>query len=211
METKLFQAFTVVSKETPGYFRLLRSAERWGWNLRTFWAQDLGDPEAFIEMKHLRILEALNQIDARHFLFVDGWDTIFVRPCTMPVVAKGLNFGGEMNCYPEEGYAPFFLPKTQGNFPYLNSGIIWGEVDAYHLYAPSFKAHDQLAWTRTSMNFPNKLSIDTKAQIGLNLHSVKNEDLMRTREGLVNYLPHNSFPVVVHGNGTWPIPLWMGE
>jgi len=209
MPSKPF-VFTVVSDSTPGWTRLEESAHKQGIDLKTFFLGETGHT-GFLKKKHRYIAETLRIHQPEFFIFVDGWDTLFVRPMR-PTMPKGLWFGGEKNCYPMKELEAFYAvaPSSLGMFPFLNSGVIWGETEAYLKHVPPVGIHDQLAWTIKYLGGIEDIHIDGWAEVALNLHSVPNEDLRRLPGGGVQHIPSNGTPLVVHGNGNWPIPQWMG-
>lgn len=209
---------TVLNKETPGYIRLLRSAHKFGIPLRSFFF-DEPDYDKFISKKHLFIQEALRTVwktsDASRFMFVDAFDTCFVsRPHTSLFAENNLVFGGEKICYPEAVYDQLY--DVGDEFPYLNSGVIWGKIALYMHYCPAEVGHDQLLWTRKYFDNgrTNGMVIDTVGKIALNMHSTAQEDFTRYPDG-VRYAQGGDdkkavWPTVLHANGKWPMPAWVG-
>jgi hypothetical protein len=204
----------VLNKETPEYVRLLKSAHKHGIPLKSYFF-DEQDYDKFIARKHLFIKEALEELWAtsgcNRFMFVDAFDTCFVSAPKLNILTDNyLTFGGEKNCYPEPAYASAY--PQDGEFPYLNSGVIWGPISLYKLYCPGDYGHDQLLWTRQFFNHPAaSMQIDTHASVALNLHSTKAENLSRYADR-VEYAGENgtAYPMVLHANGKWPMPAWAG-
>jgi len=212
---------TVLNKETSEYIKLLRSAHKWGIPLRSFFF-DEPDYDKFISKKHLFINEALGilwgagGVDASRFMYVDAYDTCFVsRPHTSIFTEQNLVFGGEKNCYPEALYDPLY--DVSGEFPYLNSGVIWGKIGLYKYYCPTEVGHDQLLWTRKYFDIGKAgggMRIDTNGEVALNMHSTAQEDFTRYPDG-VRYAQGGDdkkavWPTVLHANGKWPMPSWAG-
>jgi hypothetical protein len=209
---------TVLNKETPGYIRLLRSAHKFGIPLRSFFF-DEPDYDRFISKKHLFIQEGLRSVwktsDVSRFMYVDAFDTCFVsRPHISIFTEQNLVFGGEKICYPEAAYDQLY--DVSGEFPYLNSGVIWGKIGLYMHYCPTEVGHDQLLWTRKYFDTgrASGMVIDTAGKVALNMHSTAQEDFTRYPDG-VRYAQGGNdlqavWPTVLHANGKWPMPSWCG-
>lgn len=196
----------------PGLTRLAKSAEKFDIPLGVVSIPPGKPYKEIIRTKHLLIRDKLEEFEAlgfQRFLFLDAWDTLFVGPLNNLIHnAKNLNFGAEKNCYPGKKSETRY--KTQEEvFPYLNSGVIWGDVDTYLDLCPDAYGHDQGMWTEVYFQSPEAVTLDHKAEVVLNLHSTKDEDLGRIPGGGVHYGPTNTSPLIIHGNGKWPIPLWM--
>jgi len=125
---------------------------------------------------------------------------------TGPVITDKLWFSAEKNCYPSEELKSRYL-DTSAPFPYLNSGVIWGNVDKYLERCPLKQGHDQLLWTEEFLS--GGIYLDTHGAVALNLHSTRDDDLSKFPDG-VRFNPSGTWPCVLHGNGKWPIPQWAG-
>ena len=204
-----FFIFTLTTDvEHPGLKRLEASADDHGVNLVTLKGFAKGDYEGYLRCKHLEILEVLQDVKPKQFLFLDAWDTVFVGLPGLEVMnEEGLCFGGEKNCYPEVGLKGIY-PFPDEPFPYLNSGVIWGRTSEYIHLCPRQVEHDQLAWTKVYGLKPESIFIDTHARHVLNLHSTNPGDLSRFPDG-VRYNPTGTWPFIIHGNGKWPLPSWV--
>jgi hypothetical protein len=211
MENK-FIAFTITSDRThPGFARLQRSAEKWGIFLQPVDAGGFKDYDEFINNKHLIIRECLKNLQLvgfERFLCLDAWDTVFVGKLPTTVfTTPHLTFGAEKNCYPNKELAPLYLDI--GGMPYLNAGVIWGPIAEYLDRCPIHIGHDQGLWSEVYLQDCLVL-LDRFSEVALNLHSTNPEDLSRFPDG-VRYNPTGSWPAILHGNGKWPLPAWIGE
>jgi hypothetical protein len=193
----------------PGVKRLAASAMKFDIPL-TVCSIPAGRPyKEIIRTKHLAIREKLEEL--RHFerfLFLDAWDTAFVGALPEWVfTAARLSFGAELNCYPGKKEETRYTTQAEP-FPYLNSGVIWGPTAEYLRLCPKAPGHDQGRWTGVYFAYPGELLLDHRAEVVLNLHSTKAEDLSYFRSS-VRYNPTGSSPAILHGNGKWPLPEFI--
>lgn len=201
--------FTILTKEGGKYFDLLESARRWGWKLHSFFESPFpGRYEEsyhkFIAKKHQliksRLLKQSGSCD--QFLFVDAWDSVFLGPPGELEIPKyTLNFSGSLDCYPEKCYSRFF----SGTLPFLNSGVIWGEVATYLARCPEYEVNDQLAWTREMVQNPTGLFVDSEAKVALTTFGESDLSNFSRVSGRWRYNPTGSFPLVLHAGGKWPM------
>ena len=199
-----FIPFTVYDREHPGLDRLAGSAKKFGWPLQL---HQVPQKKYFLSEKHLLIRSFLEEHPVKCFLFVDAFDTVFIRKYHGPYFPDVLlGFVGEKNCYPRKEYTCIFKERADGPFPYLNSGIIWGDPEYYLAACPEEFIHDQLAWTRAAVEDHN-IFIDSFGGPGINLHSTEPDDWSYSG-GLWTYRPTMATPYVIHGNGNWPLPAW---
>ena len=211
--------FTLTSDlNHPGLIKLLRSAHRFGWPLNPIYTNRVDGYDDYIFRKHQMIRQQLKDFKTQHysrFLFLDAWDTLFTG--RMP--AFGLQeqkedvlcFGAELNCHPNHQLVLSYPPKDLiTEFPFLNSGVIWGHIDTYLELCPLEQKHDQEAWTEAYLARPERFFLDHQAKVALNLHSTNIMDISRYPDG-IRYNPTGTWPCIVHGNGKWPIPNFMEE
>lgn len=211
-----FKVVTVLTQENDQYFKLLASTKKFGWPFYAYFVEpklELGTVGAYhdiIGRKHLLIRDALIKAGSpTRFMFVDAWDTQFVAdPGIRVLKAKGLNFSGQKDCWPEARYAVNFPPNDP--FPYLNSGVIWGLAGEYFDRVNSMPAVlDQLSWTRSYVNNPEGMQIDSRAETALTLFGVDHADISRFSDG-IRYNPTGTWPLVVHAAGKSAMPPWLG-
>lgn len=208
----MHSVFTLsTSPDHPGLLRLKASAEKFGWPLEVHHPY-LGPRredrtyEKFLEVKHHYIKDILSRRKG-WFLYVDAWDSVFVNHFYIPE-GEGLWFAGEKNLYPRVDYGLNVPFRPETLFPYLNTGIIWGDVSEYLRLCPKAVGHDQEMWIRKWCENVD-VQVDHWATYGLNLHSTKPEELSRIAGGVVRYNPTNTEPYILHGNGKWPLPNWL--
>jgi hypothetical protein len=205
MRSRVFTFTTAGSNVSKGD-RLKRSAERWKWPLEVIRPDHSSTYLDFLKHKHLYIRDVLMETSASHFLFLDGWDTAFVGEEGVRLYPAALTFSAEKNCYPRGEWRKLYKTLDQP-FPFLNSGVIWGPTSEYLRLCPDKPIHDQEAWTWEYLE-KGRISLDTQASVALNLHSTKEEDLSRFPDG-IRYNPTGTWPVILHGNGKWPLPNWL--
>lgn len=205
-----FKVFTITDSpsEDPRIQRLRRSAEKYEIPLAVVHVLGMGGTyESFLEHKHRYIAGVLARISEPRFLYLDAWDTVFTGEVPLEVFSEvDLCFGAEKNCYPDKSLELNFDQTVP--FPYLNSGVIWGNTNLALELTPTQVEHDQLAWTKQYLLTPERIHLDTHARHVLNLHSTSPEDLSYFPDG-VRYNPTSTWPFILHGNGKWPLPQWV--
>ncbi len=183
--------------------------------------------EDFIDHKHLYIRDQLLwalEKGYTKFICLDGWDTKIVGPMEEVPFETGLiYFGGDgphptptnrqqETCYPDPRYSEFFWTPNSGSpYPYPNGGVIWGDIRTYLSRCPDYVCLDQLVWTREYVRDARGINIDTQAQTVLNLFGLYDSNVWGRKEvgGRWCYLPTTTWPVILHGNGKWPIPEFI--
>lgn len=207
--------FTVITQENDGYFQLLDSAKRWGWPLQTHFVRrpqgSIEDSyESFIAQKHLFIYEILKKVEEESFLFVDGWDTAFIGPPPKLFPSSLLYFSGSSDCYPEKRYAKYFK-GYYGDvpFPYLNTGVMWGNRTTYLKHCPLEVGLDQLQWTREFVKDPRDFHLDYSASVVLTSFPETLPSQWSYKYGTWIYLPTASTPSIIHAAGKSGFPTWL--
>lgn len=212
------QVITLITRENRGWFKLKRSAEKFGWPLKTVflpnplagrdgsYAQLPEDPTKFAEAysdfictKHLLIRKHLQPFG--QFLYVDGWDCVFLRPyAEWPRDFEGLWFSGQREAWPEKGYQEYFEKRFVGDFPAPNTGVIWGDAAAYHARCPSAYEIDQLLWHRKISEGTSGISVDSRAEYVATLDSQSSQSDWTYNKGSYTYTrtsPHTA-PFIAH-------------
>lgn len=196
--------FTIISKENEGYFRLLVSAKRWGWKLRTVFIPNDGSEAAywdFIQRKHLYIKKEVLRKEL--FLYVDGYDTIFIGP-PVDVETKNVIFSAQDECWPEPGYGRYFPGR------FLNTGVIYGKTSVYYQRCPEYVGvNDQLVWTREYLNDSTNLVVDCDSQFSHTSFPETSAADWSHIGGIWRYNPKGSFPVVFHAAGKSAMPAFF--
>jgi hypothetical protein len=206
--------FTIITKENPGYFKLLESAKRWGWHLHTHFLEEPSEfsektYNEFIARKHLYTRDVLlrSEVTDKNFLFLDAWDTVFLGPPEELIMESELNFSAQAEIYPEKGYAPYF---TEGTFPFLNAGVIWGNRLKFLRRCPDYTVLDQLGWTREYAANPAGISLDTEAKVALTLiRVIEDQSQLAYSKGRWTYLPTGTKPLIVHAAGKCGMPEYF--
>lgn len=207
---------TVSTKDTPELQRLVKSAKKYGWNLEVLgldldttnlghskggkFGMKLKYPKEYIKTKN----------DNDIILFSDAWDVMVVgTPEQLINKYKSFNkdivFSAENACWPDGSREPEYVDTKNEAFPYLNSGGYVGKVstlkEIFNNYNDGDEIDDQRFWTDMYFKNRDKIVLDTKAEIFLSMHDVKEEDLLFDNN-IFTYKETNTNPILVHGNGT---------
>jgi len=122
--TQKIKVITVATESTPELAALERSCRRHGMDLTVL---GLGKPWLGFGMKILLTYEYLKALDGyTHFIFVDAYDTLFIRP--VAEVPEFIVFSTEKNCWPDVT-APY--PPSPATWKYLNSGCYSAPISEY--------------------------------------------------------------------------------
>lgn len=144
-------------------------------------------------------------------LFTDAYDVYYsgdkktvlerFKKMNKPVV-----FGSEKCCYPDGGKAEYY-PNNQTMFPYLNSGLFIGRVEAlkecmkhYDSELIEDNCNDQLWWTNKFLERQDLIELDYNNNLFLNCVWI-NEEYFKIDEDKLTLLYNNSTPQFIHGNG----------
>lgn len=218
------RAFSVVSStEHPGAKRLARSAAYWGWNHSFIIKEaqmDLKPPynpwRPSFRAEQLGWLDACRKWDGEeNLLYVDGWDAVFTGPPQELQVRKNtLTFGGDTVIYPEgmpwQELGPCFPKVGLEEFRYVNAGSAWGSrLIMMELAADYLQNSPEQYVNQAYFNYRylfelgverNRLFIDTKAEVALNIMLVQKR-FFQMRGNRVNFTATGSFPLIVHTPG----------
>jgi len=116
---------------------------------------------------------------------------------------KPIVFGAEKHCNPIPDLSSQYLYR-QTEFPYLNSGLFIGRVDALRKcmegYVYDDRHDDQLFWTRKFFEYPELIELDYENRLFLNTVSFDISKFEIDREkNRVLYKKRN--PIFIHVNG----------
>lgn len=209
-----FLSFTVTDNpEHPGFKRLQKSADFWGWDLKVVnqgsWSRENYRAE------QLGQLEALRKWDPEYVMYVDAWDTVFTGPPQEVPLHRGvLTFSGDT-----VGFAPEADPRLgswypevgENQFRFVNAGTFWGDAAKLQSLAGEYLScpfwvvnqsyFNQRYAFEASVGLPF-LRVDHKAETALNLMQVQKR-FYAFHEGSkrVEYVPYGTRPVVLHSPG----------
>lgn len=142
-------------------------------------------------------------------LFTDAWDVVIVDDCSELIkkyksFKKDIVIGAEKMLHPALWFYLFYFNNVP--FPYLNAGLIIGKAGIIKELLEKYwkkedsKIDDQVLWTKIYLENKNKICLDEKAEIFLNLMHLKNEDFIYKNNKL--YLKETkTFPSIVHCQG----------
>ena len=206
---------TVSTKDTPELQRLIKSAKKYGWNLEVLGLDldttNLGHSKGGKFGMKLRYpkeyLKDKNDNDI--VLFSDAWDVMVLgKPEELLNKYKSFNkdivISAENACWPDGSREPEYSDTKNEPFPYLNSGGYVGKVSTLKQIFNNYNdddIDDQRFWTDMYFKNRDKIVLDTKAEIFLSMHDVKQEDFQFDNEKFT-YKETNTNPILVHGNGT---------
>lgn len=215
-----FLAFTVTSDTShPGFKRLQRSADFWGWDLKV--QHQEGWDRTNYRAEQLGQLEAFRKWEPEFFLYLDAWDTVFTGPKQeLPLHRGVVSFAGDTIgfAWPHENLAPdyaetsWFPPVEEHEFRFVNAGVIWGDaakmqsLAGEYLHCPYWLINQDYLNRKyafeASVGLPY-LRVDTRAESALNIMQVQKR-FFRFEETTkrVKYVPTGTRPLVVHSPGT---------
>jgi hypothetical protein len=142
-------------------------------------------------------------------LFTDAYDLAYLGNLTEVVrrykmFSKPIIFGAEKSCHPDPGRSTQykFPNDNMPEFPFLNSGMIIGRVDALRHcmkgYQYDDRHDDQRFWTTAFFENPDKIELDYENLLFLNAADMEMEDFIWNGK-TAWYKRHN--PLFVHING----------
>jgi hypothetical protein len=153
------KAITVYSHESPRLEALRLSAAKSGVELMAIQTSWKGFGTKIIELRnYLKTIQG----EYTHFIFVDAYDTLFLK---YPQIPDKILFSTEKHKWPDVNAA---YQETNEAWPYLNSGCYCAPIDAYleltEKYPCEYDIDDQRYFTNIYLN-DNKIELDTKCEI----------------------------------------------
>jgi hypothetical protein len=135
-----------------------------------------------------------------HFIFVDAYDTVFLKPITD--YEGGIIFSTEKNCWPDVDKAKEY-PVTAGPFRYLNSGCYIAPIDEYLQLTDQFPVDytddDQRYFTNIYLK-TGAIKLDNDCKLFQSYAFTDQNDLTILPDKVIN--KHSqSEPAVIHFNG----------
>jgi hypothetical protein len=117
---------TVATRETPELKALIRSAKSNGMDLTVL---GLGTEWKGFGTKIILTIDYLQTLDGyTHFIFVDAYDTLFLKP--IKELPNKIFFSAEKACYPDWGKMDIYPPHNS-QWKYLNSGTYSAPIKEY--------------------------------------------------------------------------------
>jgi hypothetical protein len=161
-----------------------------------------------------------NKTKLKYLLFVDCMDSLFLKNpeeiLNFDEKDQTILFGAEKACYPDGGLACKY-PSSNYSSQYLNSGMIFGEVDnlikffdKINLFNknPVFKdsfhntENSQYLLTLAFLNQIEKIKIDDKCMYFQNMFNTKIHDFIFEEPRLILNKETKTHPFLFHFNGT---------
>jgi hypothetical protein len=197
------KVITVATEDNNNLQALKRSCMR---NCMDLTILGLGEQWRGFGMKVILLKNYLLKLDESftHFIFVDGYDTLFLRPITD--IGNQILFSAEKACWPDAG-APY--PPSTNTWRYLNSGVYCGPVKKFLeliSHCPiNFADDDQRYFTNIFLK-SGKIHLDTGCSL-FQSYSFVDEGEYSIED--INQLKNNktgSYPAIVHFNGKTAAP-----
>ena len=206
-----------------GYQTLLRSADYYGYDLRTLGANETwtgGDMAAGPGggMKVSLVKRALLSMDGEELvLFVDGYDTVFQHPPSVLLEhwqesekTTDVLFGAEVLCWPSEAVCAQYAEEHE-RFRYLNSGTYMGRVKHLRALVEDFvssnSSDDQLYFSRKLRDhregtLATRIALDSECHVFQPLNGLEAHEWQCESPGYrFRNTETQTEPVVLHGNG----------
>ncbi len=229
-----FQAFTVTSDpKHAGAQRLQRSANYWGWDLKTLVHLEGWDRRTY-RAQQIAQLRALQEYDPDFFLYLDAWDTIFTGPPQELQVNRGeLVFCGDtlLGEWQDKKLGARMVqhayPQVELNsFRFVNDGVFWGDSAVFRELAGDYLQNYPECINQDYFNQRyamenslkrTRLKVDTRATTCINIMGLLAKNVERRPNNRMVYKPFETSPIVLHSPGTGltepiaPMPKWMEE
>lgn len=171
-----------------------------GWENQQRFGVKLREVANFLKREHLDPDDLVLFTDAYDVAYFGTHKEIIKRYTSFncPIV-----FGCEKECHPDPHRALEYA-DTNREFPYLNSGLFIGTVDALRKCILTYQYNDtdddQRYWTTQYLNNPDRIQLDYENRLFLNTSGYESELFMYDREGAVAFYKYAN-PQFVHVNG----------
>src|SRR6478752_3200455 len=192
------KVITVATQDNHGLQMLRKSLDLAGMDYTVL---GMGEPWRGFGTKIILTRDYLRTLTGyTHFIFVDAYDTVFLKPITD--CEGGIIFSTEKNCWPDIDKAKEY-PKTEGPFRYLNSGCYIAPIDVFLQLIDQFPVDyvddDQRYFTNIYL-MTDKIKLDTDCNIFQSYAFTDHNDLA-IEPGKVINKHSQSEPAVIHFNG----------
>lgn len=196
------KVITVATHDGPGLKALRKSMDRLSIDYTVL---GLGETWRGFGMKviltrnYLRDLQdASGSRSYTHFIFVDGNDTLFLKPITN--YKGGIIFSTEKNCWPDAD-APY--PESRKIWKHLNSGAYIAPIDDYlaliNEYPIDYADDDQRYFTNIYLK-SGRIKLDTECRLFQSYAFSGPEDFTLRPNKVINNHTKTT-PSVIHFNG----------
>lgn len=190
------KVITVATQDNPGLQMLRRSLDRAGMD---YVVLGLGEQWRGFGMKIILTRDYLRTLEGyTHFIFVDAYDTVFLKPITE--YQGGIVFSTEKNCWPDYN-APY--PASTKAFRYLNSGSYIAPIDEYLALVDQFPVDyaddDQRYFTNIYLK-TDRIKLDTECRLFQSFAFTDASDLTIKHDRIINNYSQSE-PAVIHFNG----------
>lgn len=184
-----FQIISVASHSSEHLTALIQSAERLELDMRVLICEWKGFGTKVIELRNY-----LKSADCTHFIFVDAYDTLFLRK---PDYAGGIIFSTEKHKWPDVD-APY--KETKHVWQYLNSGCFAAPVKEFleitDKYPIEYADDDQRYYTNIFLDGGIELDYQCKLFQSYAFEEPEDFTLMPFKNNITG-----SEPAVIHFNG----------
>lgn len=166
--------------------------------------------------------ELLKNDDNKLILFTDSYDVIMLgqpediikryNEMTNFDSQRQIVFAGEKYCWPDKSLQSEY-PDCDSQYKYLNSGGFMGYSNdiAKILDNVEDSSDDQLYYTKYYLQHQDKIIIDTRCSIFQCLNGANNDIEINTSKNKVYNKLFKTFPLVVHGNGSESVKLYLNQ
>lgn len=191
------KVITVATGENRGLSALRKSCINQGMDLTVL---SLGETWRGFGMKIIRTYEYLKTLEGyTHFIFVDAYDTLFLKPITDPPI-DAIVFSTEKHKWPD---ADANYPPDEMVWPYLNSGCYIAEIKAFleliERHPVKFEDDDQRYFTNIYLT-EDTITLDKACQFFQSYAFETPGDFTLSRNTIINNITGTE-PAVVHFNG----------
>lgn len=192
------KVITYATHDTPTLQALINSAQANGMDLIVL---GIGDVWKGFGSKIIATYEYLKTLESyTHFIFVDGYDTLFVKPIIQ--LPDYLLFSTEKHKWPDpDANYPYEWSKDDP-WPFLNSGVYGGPVDLFidliSRYPPQHADDDQGYFTDLFLAGVN-IKLDNECKYFQSYAFEEPGDF--TVSGRFKNNVHNTYPAIIHFNG----------
>jgi len=171
-----------------------------GWENQQRFGVKLREVSNFLNREDLDPLDLVLFTDAYDVAYFGNLDDVRERyyKFATPIV-----FGCEKECHPDPQRSSLYTKKDV-EFPYLNSGMFIGTVDALRKCISGYQYNDtdddQRYWTTQYFENPDLITLDYKNDIFLNTSGYEDKYFMFDIENNIAFYKHMN-PIFVHVNG----------
>jgi hypothetical protein len=185
-----------VATDLKGTKELVNSMKRLGLDYEIL---GLGETWAGFGMKVIRTVEYLKTLtDYTHFIFVDAYDTVFLKVPEMP---NEILFSTEKGCWPDADKAKEY-PESNYEWKYLNSGCYSSPIkDFLELvkdYPIDYSDDDQRYFTNIYLK-SGKIKLDLRCEY-FQSYAFATDGDFRIRSTFENDV-YSTEPSIIHFNG----------